>query len=202
MLDTLVTPMVWSQLPDAPVARHHVQLAAIGTTLYLLAASTATPDGMNDYPARGDSYALDTAAMTPAWRSIAAMPAGFERGSAAVVVAPPRIYLFGGAATTDAVASNHLLRRVDRYVVPGPRLRHGAQLPDLPRSARIPRRCGGSTARSSSSADSRASRRIPRRADVYVLPTAQQNPSGMWMAGDTDAGASAVAARTARSRAS
>jgi hypothetical protein len=104
VLDTFT--LQWSALPDAPVARHHVQLAAIGATLYLLGGLDGAPDASMNYPARGDCYALDTGEATPAWRAIAAMPAGFERGSAAVVVAPPRIYLFGGASTTDAVATN------------------------------------------------------------------------------------------------
>jgi hypothetical protein len=98
--------MKWSALPDAPVARHHVQLAAVGTTLYLLGGLDGAPDASMNYPARGDCYALDTGEATPAWRAISTIPAGFERGSAAVVVAPPRIYLFGGASTTDALASN------------------------------------------------------------------------------------------------
>jgi N-acetylneuraminic acid mutarotase len=179
LLDTLVTPMVWSQLPDAPVARHHVQLAAIGTTLYLLGGLDGTPDGMNDYPARGDSYALDTGDMNPQWRAIAAMPAGYERGSAAVVVAPPRIYLFGGAATTDAVASNIFYDTSTDTWCPGPAC-GTAQLPDLPAKRSHPaamRRVdgtfvvvGGLSGLASDTAQS----------DVYVLPTAQQMPSGAW----------------------
>jgi N-acetylneuraminic acid mutarotase len=92
----------WSQLPDAPVARHHVQLAAIGTTLYLLGGLDA-PDAQNNYPARTDCYALDTGASPMVWHSIASIPAGFERGSAGVVITPPRIYLIGGANTTSAL---------------------------------------------------------------------------------------------------
>ncbi|MEO8554495.1 MAG: kelch repeat-containing protein [Kofleriaceae bacterium] len=104
VLDTFT--MKWSALPDAPVARHHVQLAAVGATLYLLGGLDGAPDASMNYPARGDCYALDTGEAAPAWRAIATMPVGLERGSAAVVVAPPRIYLFGGASTTDALASN------------------------------------------------------------------------------------------------
>jgi len=95
----------WTQLPDAPVKRHHVQLATIGTTLFLL-GGLDVPDASNNYPARGDCYALDTLDAAPAWRSLASMPAGDERGSAGVVVVPPRIYLLGGASTTAALASN------------------------------------------------------------------------------------------------
>ena len=56
--------------------------------------------------ARGEAYALDTQDPEPQWRTLAAMPPGFERGSAAVVVAPPRVYLFGGAGTNNALATN------------------------------------------------------------------------------------------------
>ena len=179
VLDTLVTPMVWTQLPDAPVARHHVQLAAVGTTLYLLGGLDGTPDAMNDYPARGDSYALDTAVADSQWRAIAAMPAGYERGSAAVVVAPPRIYLFGGAATTDAVASNIFYDTSTDTWCPGPAC-GTAQLPDLPQKRSHPaamRRVdgtfvvvGGLSGLGSDTAQN----------NVYVLPMAQQNPSGTW----------------------
>src|SRR5262252_399411 len=55
----------WTQLPDAPVKRHHVQLAAIGATLFLL-GGLDVPDASNNYPARGDCYALDTLDPAPA----------------------------------------------------------------------------------------------------------------------------------------
>lgn len=91
----------WSQLPDAPVAWTHIQLAAIGTTLYLLGGLEGAA-----YTARGESFALNTLDANAQWHPIATMPQGFERGSAAVVVAPPRIYLLGGASTTSALATN------------------------------------------------------------------------------------------------
>jgi N-acetylneuraminic acid mutarotase len=91
---------MWSQLPDAPVAWTHVQLAAVGSTVYLLGGL----DGPQ-YTARGDSFALDISTSSPVWTPLPAMPLGMERGSAAVVVAPPRIYLLGGASTTGAIAS-------------------------------------------------------------------------------------------------
>jgi hypothetical protein len=90
----------WSQLPDAPVAWTHVQLASVGATLYLLGGLAG-----QSYTAQGEAYALDTLSPPLAWRQLTAMPAGLERGSAAVVVVPPRIYLFGGASTTTALSS-------------------------------------------------------------------------------------------------
>lgn len=92
---------MWTRLPDVPVAWTHIQLAALGTRLYLLGGLEG-----QTYTAKGDCYVLDTLDATPAWTPIAPIPAGFERGSAAVVVAMPRIYLFGGASTNGAVATN------------------------------------------------------------------------------------------------
>lgn len=113
-LDTSMCPgtasqCAWNmagQLPDAPVARHHAQVAAIGTTLYLLGGLDGTPDAQNNYPARGDTYRLDTLDLATGWEPLASMPAGLERGSAAVVVVPPRIDPFGGANATSALATN------------------------------------------------------------------------------------------------
>ena len=95
-LDTLTGR--WTQLPDAPVAMTHSAVAGIGTTLYLLGGL----EGPN-FVARGDAYALDLNA--GAWRPLAPMPAGLERGAAGVVVSPPHIYLLGGASSTGAVAT-------------------------------------------------------------------------------------------------
>lgn len=103
-----VNDMMWNEhpLPDAPVARHHAQVATIGASLYLLGGLDGMPDAANNYPARGDVYRLDTLSTPLEWQQLTSIPAGFERGSAAVVVVPPRIYLFGGASTTAALASN------------------------------------------------------------------------------------------------
>lgn len=96
-----VSSDTWSTLPDAPVAWTHIQLAAIGTTLYLLGGLEG-----QTYTARGLAYALDTQSPPLTWRPLAPMPSGLERGSAAVVVVPPRIYLLGGAGTNNALATN------------------------------------------------------------------------------------------------
>jgi N-acetylneuraminic acid mutarotase len=91
----------WTRLPDVPVAWTHIQLAGLGTKLYLLGGLAG-----QTYTAEPDCYVLDTADTTPMWTGIAPIPTGFERGSAAVVVAMPRIYLLGGASTNGAVATN------------------------------------------------------------------------------------------------
>jgi hypothetical protein len=95
-----VATEVWDKypLPDAPVRWTHLNLAAIGVTLYLVGGLEGT-----QLIARGDSFALDP--ITQTWGPIAAMPAGEERGAAGVVTAPGRIYLLGGASATQALAS-------------------------------------------------------------------------------------------------
>jgi len=106
-LDTGTCPAcAWTQLPDAPIAVHHAQLAAIGSTLYLLGGLDGTPDAMNNFPARGDTYRLDIGDLAIGWEQLAPMPPSLVRGSAAVVVVPPRVYLFGGANATSALATN------------------------------------------------------------------------------------------------
>jgi N-acetylneuraminic acid mutarotase len=136
VLDTLQLPnAMWTRLlPDAPVARHHVQLASIGTTLYLLGGLSGTPNASNQFPAEGDCWALNTQDPNPTWVPIAPMPAGQERGSAAVVVEPPRIYLFGGASTTDALATNIFYDVINDAWCPGAACSSDPtqQLPDLP----------------------------------------------------------------------
>ncbi|MEO7733825.1 MAG: kelch repeat-containing protein [Kofleriaceae bacterium] len=88
----------WSQLPDAPVRWTHINLAVVGTTLYLVGGLEGS-----QFVARGESFALDPIARS--WGTRAAMPPGDERGAAGVVTAAGRIYLLGGASTTDALAT-------------------------------------------------------------------------------------------------
>lgn len=91
---------VWLPLVDAPVARTHINLAGASATLYLLGGLEG-----DDFLARGDSYALDLDVAGAAWRPIAPMPAGAERGAAAVVVAAPHVFLIGGASSTATLSS-------------------------------------------------------------------------------------------------
>lgn len=99
MFDPLAN--TWTQLPDVPVAWTHIQLAGLGTKLYLLGGLAG-----QTYTAEPDCYVLDTSDTTPMWTPIAPIPTGLERGSAAVVIAMPRIYLLGGAGTNGALATN------------------------------------------------------------------------------------------------
>ena len=85
VLDT--TTATWTTLPDVPVMWTHIQLASIGTTLYLLGGLSG-----QDFTAHGDAFSLDTGDPTATWKTLTVMTAGYERGSAAVIVVPPRIY--------------------------------------------------------------------------------------------------------------
>jgi N-acetylneuraminic acid mutarotase len=166
---------VWTQLPDAPVAWTHLQLAAIGTTLYLLGGLEGA-----QFVARGDSFALDTAAAPPTWRPIAPIPTGLERGSAAVVVVPPRIYLLGGASSTASLASNLFYDAAQNQWCPGLACLPSQQLPDLPHPRSHPagmQRADGAlvVAGGLGTLDATSSAR-----DTWILPTAGFHPAGLW----------------------
>lgn len=90
----------WFPVQPAPVAWTHANLAGTGGILYLLGGL----EGMNFVP-RGDAFALDVDIPGAQWRVLEPIPQGFERGAAAVVVAPPHIFLLGGATLTGAVAT-------------------------------------------------------------------------------------------------
>lgn len=90
----------WTSLRDAPVAWTHPNVAGASATLYLLGGHDTT-----SFLARGESFALDLDVPDPQWRAIAPIPPGSERGAAAVIAAPPYIYLLGGASTSDALAT-------------------------------------------------------------------------------------------------
>lgn len=97
VLDT--TTDTWSApLPPAPVAWSHIDLASVSGQLFLLGGLEGT-----SFVARGDAFVLDADAT--AWRPIAPLPAGMERGAAGVVATPSHVYLLGGASTTAALAS-------------------------------------------------------------------------------------------------
>lgn len=90
----------WSPLHPAPVAWTHINLAAAGTTLYLLGGEETA-----QFIPRGETFALDTGVPGAEWRPLAPLPAGQERGAAGIVVSPPHIYLIGGAGATEALAT-------------------------------------------------------------------------------------------------
>ena len=180
----------WSQLPDAPVARHHVQVAVVGTTLYLLGGLDAAADASLTFPARGDCYSIDTGDANPQW---AADP----------IDATGRRARIGGGRCRCAAdllvrrrvddrcdREQHLLRhRRPNGWCPGTACAPQDELPPLPAPRSHPaalRRVdgtfvvvGGLAGLASDTA----------QADVYVLPTDQQQASGTWTTGMSDAGA-------------
>lgn len=180
LFDTITS--TWSKLAaDAPVARHHVQIATLGTTLYLFGGLDAAADAQLEFPARADCYSIDLADPAAQWKQIATMPT--PRGAAAVVVAAPRIYLFGGASTTAALASNAYYDTLRDAWCPGAACATTDQLPDLPAPRSHPaavRRSDGTFAvvgGLSSLASYTAAN------EVYVLPLAQQTTGGTWATG-------------------
>jgi hypothetical protein len=173
VLDTLTG--TWSRLPDAPVAWTHLQLAAVGTTLYLLGGLEG-----QQYIARGEAFALDTQTPGATWRPIAPLPAGLERGSAGVVVVAPRIYLFGGASTTGALASNIFYDVSMDAWCPGAACPPDQELPDLPLPRSHPaaaRRVDGTFVVAGGlgglASDTAAD-------DTWLLPPTAQVPTGQW----------------------
>jgi hypothetical protein len=88
----------WQILPPLPVAGSQLQVAAVGTRIFVLGGFAA------DGTAFGDSYALDTTATGSAfaWASVTAMPS--PRAGAAMVTIAPKVFLFGGAASATGPA--------------------------------------------------------------------------------------------------
>jgi hypothetical protein len=159
-----------SAFPDLPVPVHHAQIAAVGTALYALGGLGA-PDANNNYPASGAVYRLDTLDTPLAWTGpadgVAQIPAGYERGSAGVVVVAQRIYLFGGASTTSALASVIYYDTSTNTWCPG--LAGCDQAPDLPAPRSHPaamRRVDGTLVVAGGLSGLTADTAVP---DVYVL---------------------------------
>ena len=173
VLDTQL--QTWSStLPDAPVARHDVQIAAIGTTLYFMGGLDGTTNDGD--PARGDCYALNTGDPAGTWQPIAAIPAGFERGAAAVVVTPPRIYLLGGASSTGALASVIFYDSIaDAWTTD--------QFPDLPMPRSHPAGLRRSDATFAVAGGLAGLTPDTAAADVFLLAPNEQIPGGTWTDG-------------------
>ncbi|HSW13485.1 MAG TPA: kelch repeat-containing protein, partial [Solimonas sp.] len=90
----------WTEVAPLPKPIHHPGVAAVAGKLYVLGGfNLLTPA----FIALGDVYEYDPAANS--WRARASMPAGSERGAAAVAALDGLIYVGGGQrnlqATTD-----------------------------------------------------------------------------------------------------
>jgi N-acetylneuraminic acid mutarotase len=99
---TMFDPVMrtWSALHPAPVAWTHVNLAGSAATIYMLGGHET-----QQFTAKGEAYALDVESSPPQWRQLRSMPVGQERGASGIIIAPPHIYLIGGASTTAALAT-------------------------------------------------------------------------------------------------
>ncbi|MEZ4403815.1 MAG: kelch repeat-containing protein [Kofleriaceae bacterium] len=86
----------WQVTAPLPVAWTHAQLIGVGPRLYLLGGLAGTM-----FTPRGEAFVDDGAG----WRSVAPLPAGAERGGAAVAATATTIYLIGGGSATAALAS-------------------------------------------------------------------------------------------------
>jgi hypothetical protein len=93
-LDT--TTGTWSRLPDTPVAWTHGDLVGSNGSLYLLGGLET-----GNFTVNGASFTLDSTGT--AWRQLAPMPSGLERGAAGIVARPPFIYVIGGAVQNTSV---------------------------------------------------------------------------------------------------
>lgn len=117
----------WATAAPMPVAINHPNAAAVGGRIYVLGGLS----GGASWQAIRDSFVYDP--RTDRWSPLPPMPAGTERGSAAVGVHGTKIYLAGGMRTLMP-APGGLQDTVDTVasydVVTG----HWAALPSLPQA--------------------------------------------------------------------
>ena len=114
-LDTLTGE--WHDLPSSPVRWTHGALAGNGGAVFLLGGH----EDVHAMPS-GQAFVLELGAET--WVALPAMPPGFERGAAGVLVSPPFVYLFGGANAVGPLATNLRFDLIART--------WSRRLPDLP----------------------------------------------------------------------
>ncbi|AXQ30871.1 kelch repeat-containing protein [Solimonas sp. K1W22B-7] len=108
----------WREIAPLPKPIHHPGVAAANGRLYVLGGfNLVTPA----FIALGDVYEYDAAANT--WRARASLPAGRQRGAAAVGVIDGRIYLAGGQRNLQATTE---------FDVYDPVADQWTTLPDLP----------------------------------------------------------------------
>lgn len=108
----------WSEVAPLPQPIHHPGVAAAGGKLYVLGGfNLLTPA----FIALGDVYEYDPS--TNVWTARAGMPAGSERGAAAVATIDGLIYVAGGQRGNAAVTD---------FSVYNPSADHWSVLPSLP----------------------------------------------------------------------
>lgn len=109
----------WSEVAPLPQAVHHANAASVDGTLYVLGALTGL-----GFSAIGNTWAYD--AVADEWTARSPMPAGTERGSAAVGVIDGTIYLAGGyrgGSVTDVSAYDPVADSWDVALLPLPEAR-------------------------------------------------------------------------------
>lgn len=108
----------WRDVAPLPKPIHHPGVASVRGRLYVLGGfNLVTPA----FIALGDVYEYDPA--TDSWRARASMPAGRQRGAAAVAVIDGRIYVAGGQRSLQAT------KELDVY---DPATDQWTTLPDMP----------------------------------------------------------------------
>lgn len=83
----------WSDAAPLPVAMNHPNVAAVGGRIYVLGGLS----GGDAWQALGDSFVYDP--LADRWTRLRSVPAGIERGSAAIGVHGTKILLAGGMRT-------------------------------------------------------------------------------------------------------
>lgn len=117
----------WADAAPLPVAMNHPNVAAVAGRIYVLGSLS----GGASWQAMRDSFVYDPT--TNRWSRLRPMPAGTERGSAAIGVRGSRIYLAGGmrTLTPEAGGLQDTVSTVSAYdVTTGT----WASLPDLPQA--------------------------------------------------------------------
>jgi N-acetylneuraminic acid mutarotase len=98
-----ISSNTWTTRSHMPLPLNHVNVAVINGLIYVLGglAETFEEDGKRIWQSVGDSFVYTPA--NDSWTSLPSMPAGDERGSAAVGVYKDKIYLAAGMLQLELV---------------------------------------------------------------------------------------------------
>ena len=116
----------WTSVAPLPLALNHANVASVDGKIYVLGGLNVTD---NVFRAVGNSYLYDP--RRNRWTPLAPLPAGTERGSAAVGVHGTRIYLAGGLRKLVAKEGGPQ-ESVDTVSVFDTKISTWTQLPSLP----------------------------------------------------------------------
>jgi N-acetylneuraminic acid mutarotase len=93
----------WSMGPALPRPVHHANATTVGTTIWL----TGAAETLNFTPV-GHVWSWDPTTAATAWTEHAPMPAGTERGSAAIAAIGSTIYVAGGLRSASIALAHSL----------------------------------------------------------------------------------------------